>query len=74
MAGPLSRTTFPTCTYRSGPSGDTAVASYLLHVKTRSPKKQEVADEMFQESDVWFKRDGVWKVVHLHYSPAPKKK
>ncbi len=57
-----------------GPSGDTAVASYLLHVKTRSPKKQEVADEMFQESDVWFKRDGVWKVVHLHYSPTPKKK
>jgi len=57
-----------------GPSGDTAVASYLLHVKTRSPKKKEVADEMFQESDVWFKRDGAWKVVHLHYSLAPKKK
>lgn len=57
-----------------GPSGDTAVASYLLHVKTRSPKKKEVADEMFQESDVWFKRDGAWKVVHLHYSPAPRKK
>jgi ketosteroid isomerase-like protein len=57
-----------------GPGGDTAVASYLLHVKTRSPKKKEVADEVFQESDVWFKRDGSWKVVHLHYSPAPKKK
>ncbi len=56
-----------------GPSGDTAVASYLLHVKTRSPKG-EVTDEVFQESDVWFKRDGAWKVVHLHYSPAPKKK
>jgi ketosteroid isomerase-like protein len=55
------------------PSGDSAVASYVLHVKTRSPKGQ-VSDEDFQESDVWFKRDGVWKVVHLHYSPAPKKK
>jgi ketosteroid isomerase-like protein len=55
------------------PSGDTAVASYLLRVKTRSPKG-EVTDEEFQESDVWFKRKGVWKVVHLHYSPAPKKK
>jgi ketosteroid isomerase-like protein len=55
------------------PSGDSAVASYVLHVKTRSPKGQ-VSDEGFQESDVWFKRDGVWKVVHLHYSPAPKKK
>ena len=56
-----------------GPSGDTAVASYLLHVKTRSPKG-EVTDEVFQESDVWFKHDGAWKVAHLHYSPAPKKK
>jgi len=33
-----------------------------------------VSDESFQESDVWFKRNGEWKVVHLHYSPAPKKK
>ncbi|MGA9507702.1 MAG: nuclear transport factor 2 family protein [Candidatus Sulfotelmatobacter sp.] len=56
-----------------GPAGDTVVASYLLHVRTRSPKGQ-VSDEDFQESDVWFKRDGAWKVVHLHYSPAPKKK
>lgn len=55
------------------PAGDTVVASYFLHVRTRSPKGQ-VSDEDFQESDVWFKRDGVWKVVHLHYSPAPKKK
>jgi ketosteroid isomerase-like protein len=55
------------------PAGDTVVASYLLHVRTRSPKG-EVSDEDFQESDVWFKRDRVWKVVHLHYSPAPKKK
>jgi ketosteroid isomerase-like protein len=22
----------------------------------------------------WFKRDGKWKVVHLHYSPSPNKK
>jgi ketosteroid isomerase-like protein len=56
-----------------GPAGDTVVASYLLHVSTRSPRGQ-VSDEDFHESDVWFKRDGVWKVVHLHYSPAPKKK
>jgi ketosteroid isomerase-like protein len=55
------------------PSGDTAVASYLLRVKTRSAKGV-VSDENFQESDVWFKRNGEWKVVHLHYSPAPKRK
>jgi ketosteroid isomerase-like protein len=54
------------------PSGDTVVASYLLHVKTQSPQGK-VSDENFQESDVWFKRNGGWKVVHLHYSPAHKK-
>ncbi len=56
-----------------GPSGDTVVASYLLNVKTRSPKG-DVSNEDFHESDVWFKRNETWKVVHLHYSPAPKKK
>jgi ketosteroid isomerase-like protein len=54
------------------PSGDTAIASYLLHVKERSPKGV-VTDEEYQESDVWFKRADGWKVVHLHYSHAPKK-
>ena len=54
------------------PSEDTVVASYLLHVKTRSPKGK-ISDEDFHESDVWFKREGTWKVVHLHYSAAPKK-
>jgi ketosteroid isomerase-like protein len=56
-----------------GPSGDTAVASYILHVRTRSAKG-EVSEEDNQESDVFFKRDGVWKIVFLHYSAAPKKK
>jgi ketosteroid isomerase-like protein len=56
-----------------GPGGNTAVASYLAHVKTRS-QKGELSDETFHETDVWFKRDGAWKIVHLHYSPAPKKK
>ena len=56
-----------------GPGGNTAVASYLAHVKTRS-EKGKVSDETFHETDVWFKRDGSWKIVHLHYSPAPAKK
>lgn len=56
-----------------GPNGDCVVASYVLHVKTRSPKG-DVSDDDFHESDVWFKRNGAWKVVHLHYSHAPKKK
>jgi len=56
-----------------GPAGDTAVASYLAHVKTRS-QKGKVSDETFHETDVWFKRDGNWKIVHLHYCLAPTKK
>ena len=56
-----------------GPTGDTAVASYLAHVKTRS-QQGKASDEIFHETDVWFKRNGTWKIVHLHYSPAPKRK
>jgi ketosteroid isomerase-like protein len=58
---------------RIDPSGDAAVASSLLRVKTRSARGV-VRDENFQESDVWFKRNGEWKVVRLRYSPAPKTK
>jgi ketosteroid isomerase-like protein len=56
---------------KMGPSGDTAVASYLLHVNTHSARGD--SDETFQETDVLFRRDGAWKVVYLHYSAAPKK-
>ena len=55
------------------PSGDSAVASSLLRVKTRFAKGV-VSDENFQESDVWFKRNGEWKLVHLDDSPVPKTK
>jgi len=58
---------------KAGPSGDTAVAAYVLHVKTKLSTGQ-VTDEEFQETDIWFKRDGAWKIVALHYSPAAKKK
>jgi ketosteroid isomerase-like protein len=56
-----------------GPSRDSAVAAYVLHVKTKLANGQ-VTNEEFQETDFWFKRDGVWKIVALHYSPAAKKK
>jgi ketosteroid isomerase-like protein len=55
-----------------GPSQDTAVASYLLHVTTKLADGK-VTEEDFQETDVWFKRNAAWKVVELHYSTAPKK-
>jgi ketosteroid isomerase-like protein len=54
------------------PAQDSAVASYLLHVVTHSARGD--SDEYFQESDVLFHRDGEWKLVHLNYAPARKKK
>jgi ketosteroid isomerase-like protein len=54
---------------RFSPQGDTAVASYLLHLKTQEADKQ-VKNELYQETDVWFKTAGAWKITHVHYSPA----
>jgi len=54
-----------------GPSGDSAVASYILHVRTRL-KDGKTTEEDSQESDVLFKRNGQWKIVFVHYSAAPK--
>jgi ketosteroid isomerase-like protein len=56
---------------RFSPQSDTAIASYLLHLKTREAN-QKVIDEVYQETDVWFKgAGGGWKIAHVHYSPAP---
>jgi ketosteroid isomerase-like protein len=55
-----------------GPSKDTAVASYILHVRTKLADGK-ITDEANQESDVLFKRNGQWRIVFLHYSAAPKK-
>src|SRR5215510_3001886 len=55
-----------------GPNKDTAVASYILHVRTKL-KDGKITEEDNQESDVLFKRNGQWKIVFLHYSAVPKK-
>ncbi|HXC08378.1 MAG TPA: nuclear transport factor 2 family protein [Steroidobacteraceae bacterium] len=52
------------------PQGDAATASYLLRVKTLEANKK-MTDELFQETDVWYKAAGGWKVAHVHYSNAP---
>jgi ketosteroid isomerase-like protein len=53
-------------------SEDSAVASFVLYVKTKLADGK-VTEEENQETDIWFKRNGAWKVVALHYSPAAKK-
>jgi ketosteroid isomerase-like protein len=49
------------------PSGDTAVATYALEVLTRGADGKKTKERAW-ETDVWFKREGKWKIVHLHYN------
>jgi ketosteroid isomerase-like protein len=48
--------------------GETAIASYTLLISTASAEGVKVASH--NESRVMVKRDGAWKVVHVHKSPA----
>jgi len=48
--------------------GDTAIASYTLLTTTSSSEGIQVASH--HESRVIIKREGTWKVVHVHKSPA----
>jgi uncharacterized protein (TIGR02246 family) len=54
-----------------GPSADAAVATYILRVTFRTAKG-EVSTEDNQETDVLFKRNGAWTIVHVNYAPARK--
>ena len=54
------------------PSADAAVASYRATASMRYVGKEPV-DEHYFETDVFFKRGGVWKLVEVHYSTATEK-
>ncbi len=58
-------------TIQVGPSLDAAVAAYRIYTKQRHPGGPPT-ESWNQETDVLFKRGGVWKVAHVHYSDAPK--
>jgi ketosteroid isomerase-like protein len=51
----------------AGPSGDTAVASYQLEVRTRHADGKTSVEHSF-ETDVWFKKKDAWRVGAVHYS------
>jgi ketosteroid isomerase-like protein len=53
-----------------GPSGDAATVHYRIVTRTEFPDGRKV-DEVSQESDGLVRRDGRWKVVHVHWSHAP---
>ena len=57
---------------RVAPGEDAAVASYILYVKTKGADGK-ITEEESQETDVWFKREGAWKVVALHFATLGKK-
>ena len=48
--------------------GDTAIASYTLLISTASSKGVRVVSH--NESRVIVRLNGIWKVVHVHKSPA----
>ncbi len=50
------------------PAADSAVASYVADVKTTNPDGKPGDVGTFHETDVWFKRDGAWKIVETQYS------
>jgi uncharacterized protein (TIGR02246 family) len=49
------------------PGGDAAVATYVVDVVTRGVDGARTKEQAY-ETDVWYKRDGRWKIVHLHYN------
>jgi ketosteroid isomerase-like protein len=53
------------------PSGDLAVASYLLTVTNRNPGENRPAGATYQMSPTLIKRDGGWTIVHLHFQVVP---
>ncbi len=56
------------------PSGDSATTTYLMPVTRKfpsgSPPTGESADIAWHMTEVWFKRDGMWKVSNLTYAQA----
>ena len=68
--GGYSKVEVTDLTVQVAPSGDAAVASYLLKVWRRNTTPERV-EGAFQMSPTLFKRNGEWKIVHLHYSNPP---
>jgi ketosteroid isomerase-like protein len=57
------------------PSGDSAVASYQMPVKPRyasaEAAKGQPAQIIYYMTDVYFRRNGRWEIVHLHWTVQP---
>jgi ketosteroid isomerase-like protein len=68
---PLESVKLSDMVIRVMPSGDSAIASYQIEVRTRQPGGG-ATDEKFFETDVWAHKSDGWKIAHIHYSPLHK--
>jgi ketosteroid isomerase-like protein len=56
---------------RVSAAADVAIASYRIDVRT-AHAQGPATDEHAFETDIWERRGGAWKVVHVQYSPSAK--
>jgi len=54
---------------RVSPLGDSAIVSYPIFARYRGADGSESAS-LYYETDVWFRQDGGWTMVHYHFSSA----
>lgn len=54
------------------PANDSAVASYQASVRSVEPGGK-VTNDRYSETDVWFLRQGSWKIVEIQYAEDPAK-
>jgi ketosteroid isomerase-like protein len=73
--GGLASANFSDLRIQVSPASDLAVASYLLSVKRNNPNPPTRTEFVsYEMSPTLVKRDGTWKVVHLHFQIAPEAK
>jgi len=65
--GGVEKNTLSDIRIQVSPGGDAAVATYVVDVVTRAADGKKTKERAY-ETDVWYKRDGKWKIVHLHYN------
>jgi ketosteroid isomerase-like protein len=65
--GGVEKNTLSDMRVQMSPSGDAATATYAVDVVTRQADGKKTREKAW-ETDVWYKRDGKWKLVHVHYN------
>jgi len=73
--GGLAQADFSDLRIQISPANDLAVASYLLKVRRNNPNPPTRTEFVsYEMSPTLVRRNGAWKVVHLHFQTAPEEK